>query len=42
MQFRFECKVEEIEDDIYVLGDTLRDEIDRMEAKFIMIDKVIA
>lgn len=30
-----------MEEDMHILGDTLRDEIDRMESKFVMIDKLI-
>ena len=41
MQYHFDCKVEMIEEEVEMLGDTIRDEIARVEGRFALIDKVI-
>ena len=41
MKYRFDCKVEQIEEDVICLGDTLREELTRMDSKFERIDQLV-
>ena len=41
MKYRVDCKVEMMEAEIATLGDTIREEIYRMEEKFVIYDKLI-
>ena len=41
MKYRVDCKVEMMEAEIATLSDTIREEIYRMEEKFVIYDKLI-
>ena len=41
MKYRFECKMEQLEDEVSALGDTIRDEVVRLDSRLDSISKVV-
>ena len=41
MKYRFDCKVGQLEDDIIIVGDTMKEEVNRLDEKFFIIEDLI-
>ena len=41
MKYRYECKVEKMQEEVAVLSDLIRDEVGRLEQRFAFTDKAI-
>ena len=41
MKFRFDCKVQQVEEELTYLQEIVRDEVARLDEKFVSVEKLV-